>query len=89
LLHQTPRRELSAHVTTPRLRSRSNRSGPAMRTARVGYQLPTGSLNWPGASRVLLYSPALRYENYGGGYGRGPYGTIDCGMMYHGMSLGY
>ena len=76
-------------VAAPRPRVRSSRSGPATRTARVGYQLPTGSLDWPAASGVILYSPALRYENYGGGYGRGPYGTMDCGMMYHGMSLGY
>ena len=89
LVHRTPRREPSVRVTAPRPRFRSSRSGPATRTARVGYPLPTGSLNWPGASGVLLYSPALRYENYGGGYGRGPYGTMDCGMMYHGMSLGY
>ena len=34
---------------------------------------------------VVLYSPALRYQSYGGGYGRGPYGTVDCGMMYKGM----
>ena len=28
---------------------------------------PTGSLDWAGASGVLLYSPELRYQNYGGG----------------------
>lgn len=89
LVHRTPIRVSSVRVTSPRPRTRPSRSGPATRTAQVGYQLPTGSLEWPGASGVILYSPALRYENYGGGYGRGPYGTMDCGMMYHGMSLGY
>ena len=54
-----------------------------------GHQRPTWSLDWAGASGVLLYSPELRYQNYGGPYGNGPYGSIDCGMMYKGMWLGY
>ena len=89
LVHRAPHREPSLRIPAPRPRSRSSGSRPAARTARIGYQLPTGSLDWTGTSGVVLYSPALRYQNYGGGYGRGPYGSMDCGMMYHGMSLGY
>jgi hypothetical protein len=89
IVYGVPDRESFVRVTAPLPRARSSRSGPAKRTARIGNQLPTGSLDWAGASGVMLYSPAFRYQNYGGGYGRGPYGTMDCGMMYHGMSLGY
>ena len=56
---------------------------------RPGARLPTGSLQWPGSSGVVLYSPWLRYQSYGSGYGRGPYGNADCGIMYKGMWLGY
>ncbi len=89
LLHGNLRASLSEPTTVPRPRAKTSRSVPGRRVARVGYPLPTGSLDWAGASGVVLYSPAMRYENYGGGYGRGPYGSVDCGMMYHGMSLGY
>ena len=68
---------------------RPSRSSTSRRIARSQYQLPTGSLDWPGASGVILYSPAMRYQTYGGGYGWGPYGSVDCGIMYKGMSLGY
>jgi hypothetical protein len=89
LAHGTPRPLRSEPMTVPRPRAKATRTVPGRRAARVGYQLPTGSLDWAGATGVLLYSPAMRFENYGGGYGRGPYGSVDCGMMYHGMSLGY
>jgi hypothetical protein len=89
LAHGNPRAQRSQPVTVPRPRAKTSRAGQGRRVARVGYQLPTGSLDWAGASGVIFYSPAVRYENYGGGYGRGPYGSVDCGMMYHGMSLGY
>jgi hypothetical protein len=59
------------------------------RISKSGARLPTGSLQWPGASGVVLYSPWLRYQSYGSGYGRGPYGNEDCGIMYKGMWLGY
>ena len=52
--------------------------------AQSQYPLPTGSLDWPAANGVILYSPALRYQTYGDGYGRGPYGSVDCGIMYKG-----
>ena len=59
------------------------------RVSKTGARLPTGSLAWPGASGVVLYSPWLRYQSYGSGYGRGPYGNADCGIMYKGMWLGH
>jgi hypothetical protein len=46
--------------------------------------LPTGSLYWPGAAGVPLYSPAQRYATYGQGYGVSPYGTADYGAAYKG-----
>jgi hypothetical protein len=73
----------------PRSRAKTGRTAASGRITRARHPLPTGSLNWPGANGVVLYSPAYRYQNYGGGYGRGPYGSIDCGMMFKGMALGY
>jgi hypothetical protein len=89
LAHGNPRALLSEPVPVRQPRAKATRSVPGRRAGRLGYQLPTGSLDWAGASGVIVYSPVMRYENYGGGYGRGPYGSVDCGMMYHGMSLGY
>jgi hypothetical protein len=89
LAHGTPLVQLSPQVRASRSGAKASRSLASGRRGRAGYQLPTGRLDWAGASGVVLYSPALRYQNYGGGYGRGPYGSIDCGMMYHGMSLSY
>jgi hypothetical protein len=51
--------------------------------------LPTGSLYWPGAVGMPLYSPAQRYATYGQGYGVGPYGTADYGAAYKGMYWGH
>jgi hypothetical protein len=69
--------------------SRAMNSAPGRGRVHDGDRLRAGSLSWPGAGGVVLYSPPLRYETYGGGYGRGPYGSVDCGMMYKGMALGY
>jgi hypothetical protein len=55
----------------------------------VNYQLPTGSLHWPAGEGVLLYAPALRYQSYGGGAARSPYGTIYYDSMYKGWPLSY
>jgi hypothetical protein len=63
----------------PTARTRSRKAPPAPR-----YALPTGSLYWPGASGVILYSPALRQQNYGGGYARSPYGSIEYGGWWKG-----
>jgi hypothetical protein len=49
-----------------------------------GAPLPTGSLYWPGARGMPVYSPAQRYATYGYGYGVSPYGTADYGAAYKG-----
>jgi hypothetical protein len=69
-----------SHIT----RSKSRKPAPQPR-----YALTTGSLYWPGAGQVILYSPVLRQQTYGGGYERSPYGSIDSGGMWHGWPLGY
>jgi hypothetical protein len=63
-------------------RVRSRKAPPRPR-----YALPTGSLYWPGAGAVVMYSPELRYQTYGGGYVRSPYGTLDCGNMWKGWTM--
>jgi hypothetical protein len=74
-------------------RSRSARTRPrraqAQAQARGNYQLPTGALRWKGGEGVLLYSPALRYQSYGGGAARSPYGSIDYGSMWMGWPLSW
>ena len=72
-----------------RIRTKPGRSVPTRQAARPRYTLPTGSLDWPGSGGVVPISPALRYQTYGGGLGYGPYGSIDCSIMYKGMALGY
>jgi hypothetical protein len=89
MLHGAPAVAPARASTAARTAVRPLRSGTSGRIARSQYQLPTGSLYWPGASGVILYSPAMRYQTYGGGYGWGPYGSVDCGIMWKGMSLGY
>jgi hypothetical protein len=84
-----PPAQPARRASGPRQRGKASAALPRNRTAPATYRLPAGSLNWAGTSRMVLYSPALRYQNYGGGYGRGPYGSIDCGMMYKGMSLAH
>jgi hypothetical protein len=46
--------------------------------------LPMGSLYWPQAIGMPLYSPSQRYASYGYGYGVSPYGTA-----YYGAYKGY
>jgi len=72
----------------PRVRTRNAHAGSSRAAAQAQYQLPTGTLYWPAANGVILYSPAMRYRAYGNGYGRGPYGSRDCGTMYKGWPLG-
>ena len=52
-------------------------------------QLPTGSLYWPAGNAVSPYTPAARYQAYGGGYAQSPSGGIDAGIMWMGWPLGY
>jgi hypothetical protein len=72
---------------TPRVRARDARGSAGLVAARPRIALPTGSQYWPGANGVILYSPEIRYRSYGDGYGRGPYGSIDHGIMYKGWLL--
>jgi hypothetical protein len=52
-------------------------------------QLPQGQLYWPGSYVTPNYTPATRFQSYGAGYGRGPYGSNFYGGMYQGYSMGY
>jgi hypothetical protein len=88
--------ESAVSLARPNVRARGEaRSMPARRRAAARtprraqtiYPLPTGSLDWPAGQGVLLYSPALRYQSYGGGAARSPHGTIEYGSMYKGWLL--
>jgi hypothetical protein len=57
--------------------------------AKARYAVPTGSLGSSGSNGVVLYSPEARYETYGAGYGRGPYGVVNYGSMWWGWPTGY
>jgi hypothetical protein len=79
----------------PRVLGRNNR---ATRTYSRGYnqapapyatQLPQGQLYWPGSYMTPNYVPFNRYQSYGYGYGRGPYGSNFYGNYYKGFLLGY
>ncbi|MFI5461627.1 MAG: hypothetical protein ACHRXM_40095 [Isosphaerales bacterium] len=72
----------------PRVRARNARAGSSRVAGQSQHQLPTGTLYWPVANRVILYSPAMRYRSYGDGSGRGPYGSLDYRTMYKGWPLG-
>jgi hypothetical protein len=74
--------ERTSRVDPSRVRRKTVRNGP-----RPSIALPTGSLYWPAASGVSLYSPQARFRSYGAGYGAGPYGSADHGIMYKGWSL--
>lgn len=67
-------------------RTLSRTASRAVRRAGIqaGAPLPTGSLYWPPAAGVPLYSPEQRYATYGYGYGVSPYGTADYGAAYKG-----
>lgn len=69
-----------------------------MRTYSRGYSqppapyatpLPQGQIYWPGSYMAPNYVPFSRYQSYGSGYGRGPYGSGFYGGYYKGFSLGY
>jgi len=76
-------------VAAPRARAGRARAGTRRAAAPSQYPLPTGSLYWPAANGVILYSPAMRYRAYGAGYGRSPYGSVDYSTMYKGWLLSY
>jgi hypothetical protein len=76
-------------ATAARPAARTSGSTANRTKAKPRYQLPTGSLGWSGANGVVVYSPEARYESYGSGYGRGPYGVVDYRHMSWGWPNGY
>ncbi len=81
-------------VAAVRVRGRNLR---ATRTYSRGYsqapapyatQLPQGQLYWPGSYMTPNYVPFSRYQSYGSGYARGPYGSNFYGGYYKGFLLG-
>jgi hypothetical protein len=66
----------------PQPSARTSRSGYRRAVVQPRYQLPTGSLGSSAANGGILYSPEMRYQSYGSGYGVGPYGVIDHRMMW-------
>lgn len=89
MVHTTEPAKPLPRVAPRRPGTKAIGAAASRRVSQTPAPLPTGSLRWTGSSAVVLYSPSLRYQSYGGGYGRGPYGNVDCGIMYKGMSLGY
>jgi hypothetical protein len=84
----------AAAMTRPRVDPAAKRTARAHRRYGMvpmqgSYQLPTGSLYWPAAAGVSLYSPAQRYQSYDFGYDKSPYGSIEYGSMYKGFLMGY
>ena len=83
-----PAASLPVVTARPRAQTRVSRSTyGAPLPAR--YQLPTGSLGWTAGNGGILYSPGMRYQSYGSGYGHGPYGVTDYGAMWKGFPAGY
>jgi hypothetical protein len=81
----------SVAAAQPQPQSRTTRSASrriAARVAQPRYQLPGGSLGMSGANGAILYSPGMRYQSYGSGYGW-PAGRIDNSGMFHGLPTGY
>jgi hypothetical protein len=76
-------------VVAPQPQPRTRTSRTASRrniVAQPRYQLPTGSLGWSDGNSGILYSPDMRNQSYGSGYGSGAYGVVDYSGMWHGMS---
>jgi hypothetical protein len=89
LVHAAPRVGTPGVASAPCAPAPLRRTGRERGRATARYRLPTGSLYWPDAEGVMLYSGAARIRSYGDGYGIGPYGTTDHGIMYKGWSLQY
>jgi hypothetical protein len=89
MVHATEPAQPLPSVAARRPGTKTTGTAASRRVSKSGARLPTGSLEWSGSSGVVLYAPWLRYQSYGSGYGRGPYGSTDCGIMYKGMWLGY
>lgn len=72
------------------------RNARARRAAARGYSqapapyatpLPQGQLYWPGSYVTPYYVPGTRYQTYGSGYGRGPYGSNFYPGYYKGFVM--
>jgi hypothetical protein len=84
-----PRAADAKPATAARPAPRMSGSTAKRAKAKPRYELPTGSLRSSGANGVVLYSPGARYETYGSGYGRGPYGVVNYGNMWWGWPTGH
>ena len=78
-------------ATAARLRGRNLRATRTYSQPPAPYamQLPQGQLYWPDSYLTPNYVPLNRYQSYGSGYGRGPYGSNFYGGYYKGFLLGY
>jgi hypothetical protein len=87
MVHATPNFGAARPTHASRTQASPGRAASRRGVAKPSYQLTTGSLYWPAGNEVMLYSPLARYQTYGDGYGLGPYGAADHGIMYKGWSL--
>ncbi|MGB0067104.1 MAG: hypothetical protein WBQ11_03575 [Isosphaeraceae bacterium] len=76
----------AARVRGRNLRATRTYSQPP---ALYAMQLPQGQLYWPDSFMTPNYAPLSRYQSYGSGYGRGPYGSNFYTGYYQGFLLGY
>jgi len=74
-----------------RVRGRNHRATRTSSQPPAPYatQLPQGQLYWPDSYMTPNYTPVSRYQSYGSGYGRGPYGSNFYTGYYQGFLLGY
>jgi hypothetical protein len=70
----------------PVVAARTSRSTRRVAVGQPRFQLTTGSLGTTGSNGGILYTPGMRYEAYGNGYGRGPYGVSDYSHMWKGWA---
>ncbi len=78
-------------AAAPRVRGRNHRATRTSSQPPAPYetQLPQGQLYWPDTYMTPNYAPLSRYQSYGSGYGRGPYGSNFYTGYYQGFLLGY
>ena len=78
-------------ATAVRVRGRNLRATRTYSQAPAPYatQLPQGQLYWSDSFVTPNYAPLSRYQSYGSGYGRGPYGSNFYTGYYQGFLLGY
>jgi hypothetical protein len=68
---------------------RSYTRGYSQPPAPYSTALPQGQIYWPGSLMAPAYTPSSRYQTYGSGYGRGPYGSGFYSGYYKGFPMGY